>query len=154
MGTYAEEALKRASDELEMRVKDRTSELEKANELLKKEIDERKRATEKLKESEEKYRSLFENSKDAIFITDAKTGTILDANRQAERFTGRPRQEVIGMHQSRLRSAQDAEYYEKKFQKHIRNELIFDLKAEAQRGGAGGCVIEIHFGLIFFSGVS
>ena len=126
----AEEALKRASDELEIRVKECTSELLEANELLKKEIEERKRAAEKLKESEEKYRSLFENSKDAIFITDAKTGTILDANRQAERLTGRSRQEIIGMHQSRIHSAQDAEYYEKKFRKHIKNELVFDLEAE------------------------
>jgi PAS domain S-box-containing protein len=126
----AEEALKRARDELEMRVKDRTAELQKANEMLKKQIKERIRADEKLKESEEKYRSLFENSGDAIFIVDINTGIILDANRQAERLTGRPRQEVIGMHQSRLHSAQDAEYYKKKFQKHIKNELVFDLEAE------------------------
>ncbi|UCH22020.1 MAG: PAS domain S-box protein [Deltaproteobacteria bacterium] len=126
----AREALKRARDELEMRVKDRTAELQEANELLKKQIKERKRADKKLKESEEKYRSLFENSGDAIFIADIETGKILDANRQAERLTGRSRQEIIGMHQSRLHSAQDADYYNKKFRKHIQNELVFDLEAE------------------------
>lgn len=119
----AQEALKSARDELEMRVKERTAELQNANELLKKQINERVRA-------EEKYRGLFENSGDAIFIVDINTGIILDANRQAERLTGRPKQEVIGMHQSRLHSAQDAEYYKKKFQKHIKNELVFDLEAE------------------------
>lgn len=126
----AEEALRRARDEMEMRVKGRTAELQKANELLEKQIKERRRAEEKLKESEEKYRSLFENSKDAIFIVDTKTGIILDANRQAERLTGRPRQEIIGMHQSQLHSAQEAKYYEEKFRKHIKNELVFDLEAE------------------------
>jgi PAS domain S-box-containing protein len=126
----AEEALQIARDELEMRVKDRTAELQKANELLKKEIEERIWAEEKVKESEEKYRGLFENSKDAIFLVDIKTGIISDANCQAERLTGRRRQEIIGMDQSRLHSAQNAEYYKAKFQEHIENELAFDLEAE------------------------
>jgi PAS domain S-box-containing protein len=78
----AQEALKKARDELEMRVKKRTAELQNANELLKKQINERIRAEEKLKESEEKYRGLFENSGDAVFIVDIETGIILDANRQ------------------------------------------------------------------------
>jgi PAS domain S-box-containing protein len=104
--------------------------LQEANELLKKLIKERKRAEEQLKESEEKYRSLFENSGNAVFIIDINTGIILDANRQAERLTGRPRQEIIGMHQSRLHSAQEAKYYEEKFREHIKNQLVFDLEAE------------------------
>jgi PAS domain S-box-containing protein len=126
----AQEALKKARDELEMRVKERTAELQKANEMLKEQIKERIRAEEKLKESEEKYRGLFENSGDAIFLVDIDTGIILDANRQAESLTGRSRQELIGMHQSRLHAAQEANYYEEKFRKHIKNELVFDLEAE------------------------
>ncbi|UCE52959.1 MAG: PAS domain S-box protein [Desulfobacterales bacterium] len=126
----AQQALKKVRDELEMRVKDRTAELQKANELLKKQIKERISAEEKLKESEEKYRSLFENSGDAIFLVDIDTDIILDANCQAESLTGHPRQELIGMHQSRLHSAQEEKYYEEKFRKHIKNELIFDLEAE------------------------
>jgi len=126
----AQEALKKARDELEMRVQERTAELQKANELLKKQINERIRAEEKLKESEEKYRGLFENSGDAVFIVDIETGIILDANRQAEQLTGRPSQEIIGMHQSRLHPAENFEYYRKKFQKHIKNDLIYDLEAE------------------------
>ena len=126
----AQEALKKARDELELRVKERTAELQKANELLKKQINERIRAEEKLKESEEKYRGLFENSGDAVFIMDIETGIILDANRQTEQLTGRPRQELIGTHQSMLHPAEDAEYYRKKFQKHIKNDLVYDLEAE------------------------
>jgi PAS domain S-box-containing protein len=126
----AQEALRKARDELEMRVKERTADLQKANELLKKQIEERIRAEKKLKESEEKYRGLFENSGDAVFIVDTESGIILDANRQAEQLTGRLRQEIIGMHHSRLHRAEDAEYYRKKFQKYIKNDLVFDLEAE------------------------
>jgi PAS domain S-box-containing protein len=126
----AQEALKSARDELEIRVKERTADLQKANELLEKQIEERIRAEEKLKESEEKYRGLFENAGDAVFIVDTESGIILDANRQAEQLTGRSRHEVIGMHQSRLHPSQDFEYYTQKFQKHIKNDLVFDLEAE------------------------
>jgi PAS domain S-box-containing protein len=126
----AQEALKSARDELEMRVRERTADLQKANELLKQQINERIEAEEKLRESEEKYRGLFENSSDAVFIVDIETGIILDANRQAEQLIGRPWKDLIGMHQSRLHPAEDDEYYKKKFLKHIKDELVFDLEAE------------------------
>jgi PAS domain S-box-containing protein len=126
----AQQALKKARDELEMRVKERTKELQNANELLEKQIEERIQAEEKLRESEEKYRGLFENSSDAVFIVDIETGIILDANRQAEKLTGRSRKELVGMHQSRLHPADNKEYYRKKFQKHIKNDLVYDLEAE------------------------
>ncbi|HEX6369392.1 MAG TPA: PAS domain S-box protein [Longimicrobium sp.] len=40
-------------------------------------------AEEALRTSEESYRTIFENSNDAIFVTDAETGMVIDANRRA-----------------------------------------------------------------------
>jgi PAS domain S-box-containing protein len=148
----AQEALKRARDELEMRVKDRTAELQQANDLLKKQIDERVRAEEKLKESEAKYRGLFENSGDAVFIVDIETGIILDANRKAEQLTGLSRKELIGSHQSRLHPADNAEYYRKKFQKHIKNDRVFDLEAEVVKKSGSVVPVFICSNLIDLQG--
>gem|GEM_PF-3209460 len=52
----AEEALRRAHDELELRVQERTAELARTNEELRVEIEERQRAEEALRESSEKLK--------------------------------------------------------------------------------------------------
>ena len=51
-------------------------------------ITERKRAEEKLKKSEIKYRQLFEKSTDALFVVEKSSGRYLDANAAAEELTG------------------------------------------------------------------
>jgi PAS domain S-box-containing protein len=55
----AEEALQTAHAELEIRVQERTAELMKANEQLRREIEDRKRMEAKLRESETRYRLLI-----------------------------------------------------------------------------------------------
>jgi PAS domain S-box-containing protein len=62
-----EEALQKAYAGLEERVKERTSELLMANEQLQREIEERKRAEEKISKAEEKYRLLVENLPSIVY---------------------------------------------------------------------------------------
>jgi PAS domain S-box-containing protein len=82
---------------------------------------ERKRAEGKLRASEEKYRSLVEGANDAIFIADAETGILLDANKKAEELIGMPAEELIGMPQAQLHPEGDAERYSKIFRKAVQN---------------------------------
>jgi PAS domain S-box-containing protein len=93
----AEEALREARDELEIRVEERTEELMKANEHLKSEIDERKRAEEELKLSEEKYRLLFNNDPNPLFLVDMDSGKIIDANNPATVTYQYERKELLEM---------------------------------------------------------
>jgi len=91
--------MRRRIDELE--------ELEKAQRKLQ----------EALRSSEERCRKLFESANDAILIADAETGEIVDANKEAERLLGRSKEEIIGMHQSRLHPEEKRQYYKERFRK-------------------------------------
>jgi PAS domain S-box-containing protein len=65
-------------------------------------ITEQKRAEQALQESEERFRALFEGAPDAIFLAESETGKIIDANPAASQLLLRPREEIIGLHQSQL----------------------------------------------------
>jgi PAS domain S-box-containing protein len=52
----------------------------------------------KLRESEARFRALFELSPDAILLADASTGRIVDANPSAAGLLGRPVAQIVGMH--------------------------------------------------------
>ncbi|MDD3880517.1 MAG: PAS domain S-box protein, partial [Syntrophomonas sp.] len=64
----AENQLRLAMDRLEVRVKERTIELEKANQMLSEEITRHKMVEKALRESEEKFRKLAETAPALIFV--------------------------------------------------------------------------------------
>ncbi len=82
-----EEALRRAKDELELKVGERTAELQDANERLLRELDRRKRIEEMLSKAAERYKNLFENSPIGIYRTNPE-GRILMANPTIVRMLG------------------------------------------------------------------
>ncbi len=57
------------------------------------------RAEEAMRQSEHKYRELFECLTDAAFLADEQSGKIIDANRCAEALLGRNRVEILGQKQ-------------------------------------------------------
>jgi PAS domain S-box-containing protein len=66
--------------ELELLVKKRTSELDKANEDLQHEISLRRQGAEELRKSKEQYRFLFEENPQPMWISEVETGRFLAFN--------------------------------------------------------------------------
>lgn len=91
----AEEELRKSRAELNHQVKCRTAELLTVNRKLMKEIAEHKKTEKKLRESEEKYRTIFESFYDVYYRTD-KEGLITIVSPSLRSHAGHDPKEVIG----------------------------------------------------------
>lgn len=92
----AEAALRRAHDELEMRVEERTRELYEANKVLQAEITERKTAVEALCRSQEELAAILASVPILLLVVDQER-RVVKANDAAARFAGHSVREMIGL---------------------------------------------------------
>lgn len=91
----AEEALRKANDELEARMQERTWELIGIIDQWKEEAIERELVQQALSESEQRYRTLFEESRDGVYSV-LRDGEVIDANPSFLEIFGYTREETIG----------------------------------------------------------
>ncbi len=76
-----------------------------------------KKATQELKESQERYKSIFDESTDVIYIT-TKDGKVVDINRAGEKLFGYKRDELIKMNPAELyENKEDRERFKKEIEK-------------------------------------
>ncbi len=73
----AEKILLEFSEELEKRIHERTKDLESLAEKLKREVAERTEMEQVLRESEQRFRNLFESARDCIFVKDMSLNYIM-----------------------------------------------------------------------------
>ncbi len=72
-----------------------------------------------LRESERRFRTLFDNAPDAMFLANLESGKILDANAAAARLLQRKREAIVGMHQSDLHPPENRKFSVDTFHQHV-----------------------------------
>jgi PAS domain S-box-containing protein len=116
-------------------------------------ISEIKRHIRTTHESEERYRTLVEQANDAIFVADAETGTILEANQRAAELLGRPVDELKGMHRDQLHPPGQVVEYGRIFQESASSGNGMLLRNVYVRSAMGRDIaVEISANLITLNG--
>lgn len=85
-----------------------------------KDITQELKVQEKIKESEVKFRNIFEKAGSAIFVADPDNGEIIDCNKSAEELIGMPRKELIGLKQYKIHPEKEKDKYKRLFFSHVR----------------------------------
>jgi PAS domain S-box-containing protein len=88
-------------------------------------------AEKRIKESEERYRTLFDNTPFSIVIFDSN-GTIIDFNSSTERLFGYKRDELVGLHYSALSTYNKEQIpkINKRYEKLLRGEIPDPIEIE------------------------
>jgi PAS domain S-box-containing protein len=96
-----------ANLELESKVEQRTSQLLKANKVLRQEISERNRAEEHLRESEEKYRRILESMEEGYYEVDV-SGNLKFFNDAFHKIIGYSRKQLMGINYRKFTDRKDS----------------------------------------------
>lgn len=141
----SQEALQRARDELEQRVRERTAELMVVNEQLRREIEEKKQVEKGLKASEEKYRVLFNYDPNCLFMVEMDSAKILDLNKAASKVYEYDREELLGMSLFNLLDKEDAQRLRKELGRLAKEgDYVFVPKLKASRKDSDNFYIDFH----------
>src|ERR1051325_4959593 len=119
---------------------------------LEERIAERNRAEVALRESEERYRELFENARDAVYVHDLD-GNYIRVNRATEALSGYKREEIVGRNFIEFVAPEHVRYVRKSFYARLaeQGETAFEVDVIAKDGRRAP--VEVRSRAIYENGV-
>ena len=125
----AEEALRKAHDELDRQVKKRTAELAETNEKLKQEIKERRLAEKNVRKSAERYAVAIAGSTDGIWDWDIRANTVFYSDRFKEilGYTSEEFPETVDAFRSRLHP-EDTDTVWAAVESHLKDRVPYNIE--------------------------
>jgi diguanylate cyclase (GGDEF)-like protein/PAS domain S-box-containing protein len=114
-------------------------------------VTDKKKAEKALQESEQKYRSLFENATDSIFIIDPFEGRFVDCNTIAAKRLGYTREEVLSMKVFEINPADESAGIKDRFKKQLLGESITFETVHIRKNGSS-MPVEVSTRLIDYGG--
>ena len=120
--------------------------------VIAQDVTDRMRAEVELRQSEERYRELFENANDIVYTHDLQ-GIVTSVNVAGERVSGYTRDEIVGRHVHELLVPDDRERAGEAMQKKLRGEAASTFYEVALRARDGRRIpIELSTRLIYQDG--
>lgn len=98
------------------------------------------------------FRTVFEHCPDAIFLADADSGIIIDANQAACELMGMPRDAIVGLPQTQLHPHQEAELYRAIFREHVQKGEAFTEDIYIQHASGQLVPVDISTSMVDVSG--
>lgn len=149
----AEQALRQAHHELEVGVQQRTAELAATNNALQAENTERTRSEAALRESEERYRDLFDNAQDPVYTHDL-TGRYTSVNRAAAELVGYTREELLDKNMMELIDPEYAERVRANLDQKLEGKGVTSYEVEVLAKNGRRIPVEVNTRLIYEKGVA
>src|SRR5271165_517747 len=121
------------------------------NLALARDITERKRADEELRESETRFRTFVDHAGDAFFVYDLEQRTVVDVNRSACDSVGYTRQELIGKTQLGFHLDSERAEMEAATERAAAGETVFERHWHRRKDGSL-FPVEVHTSLVSYGG--
>lgn len=141
-----------AKEDLDYKIGERTRELSEAYRGLEQGMAERLASQEALKESEDKFRTIFNNAIDGMLIADLETKQFTASNKMIQTMLGYDEKEMRKLGVLDIHPEKDLPYVLKQFEKQARKEIVVAVEIPIKRRDGTRFFAEVSASPITISG--